>query len=485
MLGPTARWFKTWSGSEVKTPPLIPAPLKTTPREGAFRRAEAIVSGAGPYSGIARLFAAQCGLPTGGSGTSEFLDTDAALPPEGCRLEIRPGRIVARAADRAGAWRASQILRQFLLDGDRIPALDIEDAPRFRWRGLMLDCCRHFMDVDFVKATIDRIALHGMNRLHWHLTEDQGWRLEIPKYPRLAEIGGWRTDEDGQRHGGIYTRGQVRDVVAYAAERQVVVVPEIEMPGHCRAALAAYPHLSCRGEALPVETRWGIFEDIYCAGDDAVFTFLQDVLDEVLDLFPSPWIHIGGDEAPRTRWRDCPRCRARMRDLGLAGEDALQSWFLNRIGKWLHARGRVMIGWDEILDGGPPRGAIIQSWRGFEGAEAAARNGREAIVSPTSHAYFDYGPDRIDLRRVYDFEPVPDSLTPAEAKLILGGEANMWTERAPQSIVDAMIWPRLLAMAERLWAPADRRDWPEFRARAAAAAPRLRRLGIAYGKDSP
>jgi hexosaminidase len=381
------------------------------------------------------------------------------------------------AADAAGAFRAGQILRQLSLDGPSLPCLEIRDAPRFPWRGLMLDCCRHFMDPDYVKATIDRIALHGLNRFHWHLTEDQGWRLEIPSRPRLTTVGAVRAGG----HGGFYTADAVREVVAYAAARHVTVVPEIEMPGHCRAALAAYPELSCRREPLPVETGWGVFEDVYCAGDDAVFDFLFEVLEETLALFPSPWIHVGGDEVPRDRWRECPRCLKRVDDAGLDGVDALQSWFLRRVEAWLAERGRTLVGWDEILEGGLPPRAIVQSWRGFEGAQAAARAGHASIVSPTSHAYFDYPLERIDLERVYGFEPVPEGVDPAR---VLGGEANMWTERAPRDVVDARIWPRLLAMAERLWVPGERRDFDAFRARVAHHYARLDALGVAYGEET-
>jgi len=378
-----------------------------------------------------------------------------------------------------------------------LPALRISDAPRFGWRGLLLDCGRHFADVPTIERLLDLMALHRLNVLHWHLTEDQGWRLEIRAYPRLVEVGAWRSDHDGVRYGGYYTQEQARHVVAYAAARGITVVPEIEMPGHSQAALAAYPELGCRGDQVAVQESWGVWPDIYCAGREEVFTFLQDVLTEVLDIFPSRFIHVGGDEAPRDRWRRCPRCQERLAAEGLPDEDALQSWFIARMARWLEARGRRLVGWDEILAGGLAPGATVHSWRGFAGAVAAARQGHDTVVSPTSHAYFDYDPGVTDLAAVYAFEPVPPELAAAEAAHVLGGQANLWTEYAPQGVLDERLFPRLCAMAEVLWSPAplhaDRagpdvkdphvvgRDLADFWTRLQALGRRLERIGVRMG----
>lgn len=424
------------------------------------------------------------------------------MHPEGYMLRVAPRNVLIRASAAAGFFYGAMTLRQLFpprfesaamresarrdtVRGWDLPCAMVQDAPRFRWRGLLLDCCRHFMDVDFVKRTIDLIAQLKMNRLHWHLTEDQGWRIEIRGYPALTEIGAWRTEKDGSRYGGFYTQEQIRDVVAYAAARHVTVVPEIEMPGHSLAALAAHPELSCTGGPFEVANDWGVFKDIYCAGNDRTFEFLENVLTEVIELFPSEYIHIGGDEAPKFRWERCERCQARMAAEGLADEHALQSWFIARIERFLNERGRKLIGWDEILEGGLAANATVQSWRGLEGAVAAARSGHDAIVSPTSHAYFDYPLSSIDLRKVYSFEPVPEELNPAEAIHIIGGECNMWTEHAPQHLVESRLYPRILAMAEVLWSPARARDPETFHRRVEEYYPRLDSLGVTYGFEAP
>jgi hexosaminidase len=417
--------------------------------------------------------------------------------PEGYVLRVMPSSVLIISSTEAGLFYGVQTLRQLLpsrfesaaardtVQGWDLPCCMIQDAPRFVWRGLLLDCCRHFMDVDFVKRTIDLISRLKMNRLHWHLTEDQGWRIEIRRHPALTTVGAWRTEKDGSRYGGFYTQAQIRDVVAYAAARHVIVVPEIELPGHSLAALAAYPQLSCTGGPFDVTSDWGVFKDIYCAGNEETFTFLEEVLTEVMELFPSPYIHIGGDEAPKYRWQHCERCQARIAAEGLADEHGLQSWFIRRIGRFLREHGRTLVGWDEILEGGLGEDATVQSWRGMEGAIAAARTGHDAIVSPTSHAYFDYPVSSIDLEKVYSFEPVSPELKPSEAAHILGGECNMWTEYAPQSLVESKVYPRILAMAEVLWTPARQRQFEDFHTRVQAYYPRLDSLGVRYGFEAP
>ena len=440
---------------------------------------------------------------TRASGHTDIMLRIAAAPganPEAYTLRATATGVVIEASDAAGLYCGTQTLRQLVLAATAerataeragtpgtatIACVVVDDAPRFGWRGLLLDCARHFMRVDYVKRTIDRIALHRMNRLHWHLTDDQAWRIAIDRYPKLVEVGSTRRAADGSVHAGFYTKADIRDIVEYARRRNVTVVPEIEMPGHAQAALAAYPEYSCTGGPHPVATTWGVFKEIYCAGNDATFTFLEGVLGEVLALFPSPWIHIGGDEAPTYRWEHCPKCQARIASEKLAGEAELQGWFIRRIERVLSARGRRLIGWDEILEGGLPPNAIVQSWRGMEGAAEAAAAGHDAIVSPTSHAYFDYDVRSTPLDKVYDFEPVPEGLSNDEARHILGGECNLWTEYAPQDRADSRIWPRLLAMAEVLWTPAARREWSDFHARVQGHYGVLDQLGITYGYEAP
>ena len=417
------------------------------------------------------------------------------LSREGYTLFIDQLSVKLSSSSPEGIFRGFQTLRQLLpaeiesADGLPtnpvfLPAMEIIDQPRFGWRGMLLDCGRHFMSVDFVKRYIDLLAYHKMNVLHWHLTEDQGWRIEIKKYPRLTEVGAWRTYEDGTRYGGFYTQDQIREIVEYARKRYITIIPEIEMPGHSVAALAAYPEYSCTGGPFKVETAWGVHKDVYCAGKEETFEFLEDVLDEVMDLFPGQYIHIGGDECPKDRWKECPDCQARIKSEGLRDEHELQSWFITRMEKYLNDHGRQIIGWDEILEGGLAPGATVQSWRGMNGAIEAAKSGHDAIVSPTSHAYFDYPLESTDLEKVYSFDPIPEELSENEAKHILGGECNMWTERAPQELVDSKVFPRILAMSEVLWSYPPVRDYEAFRAKVQNHYPRLDYMGVTYGPES-
>lgn len=394
------------------------------------------------------------------------LQHDPGRGAEQFRLDIAPGGLVLSAAGRPGVARGLAVLFQLCALDPAIPCGVVEDGPAFPWRGLLLDSGRHFQPVATVRGVIDRLALYRFNVLHWHLTEDQGWRLEVPGLPELTAVGAWRAGQDGgERHGGFYTARDVRAVVAYATERGITVVPEIEMPGHCQAALAAYPELSCTGGPFEVQKQWGIFPDIFCAGNDAVFAFLEQVLAHVLELFPSTFIHVGGDEAPKGRWRACPRCRARLDAEGLRDEHELQGWFIRRVGNWLAARGRRLVGWDEILEGGLAGslpGAVVQSWRGVDGAVAAARAGHDTVVSPTSHAYLDYDPGVLDLARVLAFDPVPPGLRPSQRRHVLGGAANLWTEYVPADRLDRQLFPRLPAMAEALWAAPESRGIGAF-----------------------
>ncbi|MFM1932235.1 MAG: hypothetical protein RL226_1538, partial [Bacteroidota bacterium] len=323
-----------------------------------------------------------------------------------------------------------------------------------------------------------------MNVLHWHLTEDQGWRIEIDAYPKLTSVGAWRTEADGSRYGGYYTKEQIRDIVAYAAERHITVIPEIEMPGHSSAAIAAYPWLGCTSDSIEVETEWGVFKDIYCAGNDSTFAFLETVLDEVMELFPSEIIHLGGDEAPKARWEECSKCQKRIADHQLHDAHELQSYFIEHFANYLKAHGRKAIGWDEILEGGLPDGAMVQSWRGMEGGIAAAAAGRDVVMSPTSHAYFDYDVKSTDLSEVYHFVPASDTLDPEIARHIIGGECNMWTEHAPQEKVDARMFPRMLAMSEVLWTNHKVRNFDAFHNRVEGMYAYLDFLGVNYGPES-
>lgn len=380
------------------------------------------------------------------------------LGTEGYVLTVEADRIRIEAQDAEGAFRGWTTLRQLIPPlcesgcpkGFLLPFVRIEDHAHLQHRGLLLDCCRHFMEPDFVKDVIEALAVQKMNVLHWHLTEDQGWRIPIVAYPLLTEVGGFRQEANGERYGGYYTKEDIEEIVVYAAERHVTVIPEIEMPGHCRAALAAYPWLGCTAEKLPVPNNWGVFKDVYCAGNDSTLAFMKTVLDEVCELFPSELIHIGGDEVPKVRWASCPKCQAKMKRLGLHNEAELQTAFINEMGEHLARRGKRMIGWDEILEGGLPEGAMVQSWRGMEGAIEATHLGTDAVVSPTSHCYLDYPLRSTDLKEVYGFEAVPLEAQNQPGQIV-GGECNMWTERAPQHVVMGKVFPRATGLAEVLW----------------------------------
>lgn len=430
---------------------------------------------------------------------------DVGLEAEGYRLTVTPQRVRIAAETAAGLTRGAATLAQLVhrdgLGRHVVPAVRVRDFPRYRHRGMLLDCGRHFMEKEFIKRYIDLLAYHKMNVLHWHLTEDQGWRIEIRKYPKLTEIGAWRKAREDEKptrddlYGGFYTQDDIREIVAYAKSRWVTVIPEIEMPGHCLAALASYPELSCNGTPLAVGREWGVMEDVYCAGNERVFEFLQDVLSEVLELFPSEYIHIGGDECLKKRWQQCLKCQFRLRSEGLKDEHELQSYFIRRIEKFLNSRGRRIIGWDEILEGGLAPNATVQSWRGLEGAIAAARSGHDVICSPTSHCYLDYpqepnptAPDwmgLIDLKKAYAFEPTPPQLTPEQSRRVLGLEGNIWTERAPPQRVDHQVFPRLCALAEVGWSPEPTRNWKDFQRRMRRHYQRLDALGVMYCVPAP
>lgn len=363
----------------------------------------------------------------------------------------------------------------------KLPVGIIEDKPAFAHRGVLMDVCRHFFTKDEVKRQLDIMHFYKFNVLHWHLTEDQGWRIPIPGYPELTKVAAYRTHGDSI-YGGHYTREELVEIVEYAGSLGIEVIPEIELPGHSQAAIAAYPHLGCTGEPVEVATDWGVFKDIYCAGNESTFEFLEDVLDEVCEIFPSDYIHIGGDEAPKYRWEHCNKCQQRIAQEGIANEEELQRYFITRIEHYLAKKGKRLIGWDEILEGGLSPDATVQSWRGFEGALAAARQGHDAIVSPTSHAYFDYPLSSIDLPKVYEFNPIPVGLEEQYHHHILGGECNLWSERIPDiATLDKRFLPRALAMSEVLWRNPEERNLEAFQKRLGHHYPLLTSLG--YGFD--
>ncbi|MDB4655320.1 family 20 glycosylhydrolase [Flavobacteriales bacterium] len=400
-------------------------------------------------------------------------------------LSVQPKGIIVSAYSGIGAFHGTQSLLQLLPnepENHSIQNLWIEDYPQFVHRGLLLDCCRHFWSVDVVKKYIDLLAYYKMNVLHWHLTEDQGWRIEIKKYPKLTEVGAWRTEEDGSRYGGFYTQEEIKEVVDYASARHVTVIPEIELPGHSLAALASYPHLACTDGPFEVTPEWGVFKDVYCAGNDSTFMFLEDVLSEVMRLFPSSYIHIGGDESPKYRWENCAKCQKRITENGLHDEHELQSYFIKRIENFLNDNDRKLIGWDEILEGGLAEGATVQSWRGMQGGIDAVSSGNYAIMSPISHCYLDYGLELIDLEKIYNFDPIPAELNEESAKQIIGGECNMWTEHVPdEASLDSKVFPRMIGLAEVLWSYPEDRDFREFSNRLEKHYPRLEKWGVNYG----
>ena len=425
---------------------------------------------------------------------------EESLDREGYRLEVRPDRVYLEANNDPGFFYATQTLLQLLppaIYGTgspntaawKVPCVTVVDTPRYVWRGMMLDVARHFQTKEFVKKYIDYLAMHKMNTFHWHLTDDQGWRVEIKKYPELTRTSAWRVDHEDihwnsrppqkpgeeARYGGFYTQDDIREVVKYAEERYITVVPEIELPGHATAVLAAFPQFSCTGGPFTVVAGglWPI-KDILCAGNDTVFTFLEDVLKEIVPLFPSAFIHIGGDEADKTEWKRCPKCQARIRKEGLAGEAELQSYFIKRIEAFMTDMGKRIIGWDEIIEGGLPPRAAVMSWRGIAGGIEAAKSGHDVVMTPTSNCYIDYyqGTPEFEpltiggflpLEAVYGYEPTPEVLTPEEARHVLGVQGNLWAEYVSDPAqAEYMTFPRIAAIAEAGWTAKALRSWPSF-----------------------
>lgn len=404
---------------------------------------------------------------------------------ESYTLTITPNRISILGKEAGLFYGLQSLMQLFPLKVTQtlmIPCADIIDSPQYKYRGMMLGDSYHFFPMKFVKELIDLMAKYKLNTLHWHLTDDQGWRIQIKKYPLLTKIGAWRKETqigyngnefDGKRYGGYYTQDQIRDIVKYAQERYVTIIPEMEMPGHCSAALASYPRLGCSGGTYNVKTSWGIYKDIYCP-TDSTFHFLENVLTEVMALFPSHYIHIGGDEVPKDSWKHSAFCQQLMKEKGLKNEEELQSYFIKRIERFVNSKGREIIGWDEILEGGLAPHAVVESWRGTEGGIAAVRQGHDVIMAPTNYVYFDYLQGKADqepiaiggytpLKKVYSFNPTPTGLTLMQQKHILGVEACIWTEYMPTTAkVEYMILPRMMALSEIAWTPLNRKNYTNF-----------------------
>lgn len=430
-----------------------------------------------------------CKVAKKGSAQINF-SLSESLGEEAYQLDVDHKGIHIKASDEAGFFYGVQSLIQLLPIDKKIvslPYLNIEDSPRFKWRGLHLDVCRHFFPVEFVKKYIDLMALYKLNTFHWHLTEDQGWRIEIKKYPKLTEVGSIRKETmvaknfdpyvgDGKPYGGFYTQEEIREIVAYAAARQITVVPEIEMPGHSIAALAAYPELGCGPGPYEVGTKWGVYEDIYCPSEKT-FAFLKDVLTEVIDLFPGEYIHIGGDEAPKAAWKKSALAQQVIKREGLKDEFELQSYFIKRIEKFLVSKGKKLIGWDEILEGGLAPQAAVMSWRGEKGGIEAAEAGHNVVMSPNAELYFDHYQGKPEdeplaiggfttLESVYHYEPVPEELDDAHHQYVMGAQANVWTEYIPTpEHAEYMAYPRVLALAETVWTQKEKKNWEAFQAK--------------------
>jgi hexosaminidase len=500
------------------TQAIIPAPAKQSSRgydAAKIRNLRFIYSSNKELLSDLDVFLDFCrlsGLPTMQKKVSTYdavhLQIDNSLGDEGYRILNKPRDVIEIRGGRHGVFYGLMSLLQVMAQVQQQPSLtlnDIHDQPAFSWRGMHLDVSRHFFPVSFIKTYIDLLALHKMNTFHWHLTDDQGWRIEIKKYPLLTSVGSKRSETmvaknfdpyvgDGKPVEGFYTQAEIKDVVAYAALRHITVVPEIEMPGHAQAALSAYPEFSCTKKPLSPLTKWGVSDDVFCTQESS-FHFLTDILNEVMDLFPSQYIHIGGDEVPKVRWKACKVCQQTMKRNGLKTEEELQSYFIKRIDKYVSSKGRSIIGWDEILEGGLAPNAAVMSWRGEEGGIAAAKLKHKVVMSPGTHCYFDHyqGNKNTEplaiggftpIEKVYAYQPIPAALSESERKYVLGAQANVWTEYMPTSShVEYMALPRMCALAEVLWTGEKRPGFDDFKQRLRAHFRLLDRLKINYAQS--
>ena len=511
---------------------IVPKPLEMKLNQGAFRftkdtKLVAANDQTQVFEVLQNKFVSAAGWNLGVVNTapsSNFvqLSTDVSLPEEAYNLKVTENQVIIYASGHNGFLYGLETIRQLLpvaiesknvvsnMNWD-IPNVEIKDSPRFKWRGFMLDVSRHFFDKDYVMETIDQLALLKMNTLHLHLVDDQGWRIEIKKYPKLTEVGGFRVDQEDKpwnarptpelgketTYGGFYTQEDIKEIVAYAESRGITVVPEIEMPAHVMSAIAAYPELSCFQKPIMVPSGgvWPITE-IYCPGKETTFEFLENVLLEVMELFPSRYIHVGGDEATKTNWEKCPDCKKRIQEEGLETVEELQSYFIRRMERFLSSKGRTLLGWDEILEGGLAPGATVMSWRGVKGGLEASEAGHDVVMTPNSHCYFDYYQGDQDaeplawggnlpLSKVYQFDPVVDGMSEEQAKHVLGGQANLWTEYVPtKAQAEYMTYPRLAALAEAVWSSKDNRNWDDFSNRVSSLFQRYGIMGVNYAKSA-
>ena len=512
--------FVCFGADTSSEPALVPRPNRIHRADGAFQIGPktAILADAGSRpAAVALARALQLPMLAGRARDGAIsIAIDPSTSPvgaEGYVLRVSPARVTIRASTPAGVYYGTQTLRQLLpaslysnegrgTAAWSVPCVDIEDSPRFSWRGCLIDPARHFMPKPALLRFIDVLAMHKVNMLQLHLTDDQGWRIEIKKYPKLTQIGSVRketragherrsTEFDGKPHGGFYTQDDIREIVGYAAARHITVVPEIEMPGHAQAALAAYPEYGNTGEKLEVWTRWGVSKNVFGVSDKT-FGFLEDVLSEVLDLFPSKYIHVGGDEVPQDQWKASAEAQARMKELGLKSESQLHTWFVGRINKFLNTRGRTLVAWGDITEGGMIPGAVIMSWRNTKAGIEAARHGNDVVMAPHTMTYFDYyqaDPAREPLaiggnttiEKVYAYEPVPPELTEEQARHVLGTQGHLWSEyiKTPEQM-EYMAFPRMSALAELCWTTKERRDSADFMRRLSLHVERLRAMGVNF-----
>jgi hexosaminidase len=428
-------------------------------------------------------------------GYCESLDikiiTIPEIAPEAYELHVTPEQITMAASTSTGISYAQATLAQLQYQyGSKLPCLIIKDSPAFSWRGLHLDVSRHFFSIEYIKKLLTAMAAYKLNRFHWHLTDDQGWRIQIDKYPLLTETGAWRLDEKGQKYGGFYTKDEIKEVVAFAKNLHIEIIPEIEMPGHALAAIAAYHQYSCKAKPISINDNWGVFDQVFCLGKAETITFLKDILTEVCELFPSPWLHTGGDECPTTSWEKCPSCVNKAKDVGLESVSDLQKWFTREIALFLHTQGKAMIGWDEILGAELPPDSVIMVWRGdgIDAIKMAAERKHQLILTPNLFYYFDWKQltDEAEfgsfgvttLSKTYSYNPLAALESEADRKLILGVQGNIWTERITcGDRVSYMAFPRVLAIAETGWTH-QKSATEDFIQRAAAQIPFLRNLGI-------